>query len=496
MLRTTKANYTSFRHSIPWSLIPKTFRDAIIFASRLGISYLWIDSLCIVQDDSADWDREGATMAEVFANGLVTIAATHASSSEVGLFTTQQQYSPSLQVARANIGNRIYPIFARPTWSHATHAADEHPLSQRAWVFQELLLSPRSIHFIGVEIVWEFKETTCCECGKEKTAQEAMHWHRRLLQTTHRTIFEEWRDLVHSYSSKKLTYESDRLAALSGLATLWSHRSVGAYLTGLWSDDLLEDLVWISQSPAKRTWPILYEAPSWSWVSITVSIGSKASIICHLPLDFDRWYATVISASCTPRGLNPFGAVKSGHLLLRGRCVDAMISYGTPVFYTAMYDSPLSAYVSVGAVKYVFMADVALWEAGPDFMPAGTVVKMLLMQAGQIPRNLSDDQVHLPTWRFLVLRSSLAERGSYERIGLLHIDVDEIYWAFVSKRVLEPERQKSTTQDHRQEVKSIERSWLDRVDRKSGRLEDICEDIDRPLFRQLDRTAPQDYRIV
>ncbi|KAF2026981.1 hypothetical protein EK21DRAFT_72945, partial [Setomelanomma holmii] len=76
VLGTLKDNYETFKENIPWSMMPATFRDVVWFTFRLGITHIWIDSLCIVQDDLADWDREGAIMADIYTGCVVTLAAT------------------------------------------------------------------------------------------------------------------------------------------------------------------------------------------------------------------------------------------------------------------------------------------------------------------------------------------------------------------------------------------------------------------------------------
>jgi len=85
-LKTTRETIENFQRSIPWQDLPQTFRDAITVVDQLGLKYLWIDSLTIVQDDIEDWRLEGSKMAEIYRNSYVTISATSASCSNSGLF--------------------------------------------------------------------------------------------------------------------------------------------------------------------------------------------------------------------------------------------------------------------------------------------------------------------------------------------------------------------------------------------------------------------------
>ncbi|OCL12099.1 HET-domain-containing protein, partial [Glonium stellatum] len=151
------------RRDIQWARLPRNFQDAITTCRRLGIDYLWIDSLCIIQSgygSAEDWTEHATLMQFVYANSILTIAATRAASAEGGCFTERD---PDL----------VYP----PTviWSGrqaAAHSDDElwddgdshylkfmnSPLGQRAWVFQERLLSKRMLHFGLDQIFWECDE--------------------------------------------------------------------------------------------------------------------------------------------------------------------------------------------------------------------------------------------------------------------------------------------------------------------------------------------------
>lgn len=61
-LKTTSKNRRQMERDLSWSFLPKTFQDAILVTLHLGMQYIWIDSLCIIQDDALDWDRESARM--------------------------------------------------------------------------------------------------------------------------------------------------------------------------------------------------------------------------------------------------------------------------------------------------------------------------------------------------------------------------------------------------------------------------------------------------
>jgi hypothetical protein len=95
MFKTERGSLNLRRRNIPWDIIPRTFQDAITFVRRLGLRYLWIDSLCIIQDDRADWERESAKMASIYTNAVLTIAATKSADSEGGCFSVVPESVPT-----------------------------------------------------------------------------------------------------------------------------------------------------------------------------------------------------------------------------------------------------------------------------------------------------------------------------------------------------------------------------------------------------------------
>jgi hypothetical protein len=91
-LKTTQETLDLHKARIPWQSLPKTFQDAIEFTRRLGVRYIWIDSLCIIQHDKEDWERESAKMYEVYRKSYLTLAATSSANAEGGCFTHDPLY--------------------------------------------------------------------------------------------------------------------------------------------------------------------------------------------------------------------------------------------------------------------------------------------------------------------------------------------------------------------------------------------------------------------
>jgi Heterokaryon incompatibility protein (HET) len=161
--RLLQENILSFTGDIPFSILPQTFQDAITTVDKLGIEYLWIDSLCIVQDSTADWTVEAARMSKVYANSYLNLAATASRNSQEGLFRTREP-SYVKQCRYVPHEDRYFSKFISSIRQKSTVGWDcvnpsdwvtaivEAPLNSRAWVYQERALAPRILHFSYSEL--------------------------------------------------------------------------------------------------------------------------------------------------------------------------------------------------------------------------------------------------------------------------------------------------------------------------------------------------------
>jgi hypothetical protein len=167
---TTLATLGKHKKGIPWGSIPKTFQDAIKFALKLDIKYLWVDSLCIIQDDISDWDIQSSEMADIYQNSYLTLAATASSGDSQGCFPEGAGLKDEPEIHIPQDVTDGCPIGLRKSLKHWNTISPNlfmknYPLLSRAWVFQERMLSPRVLHFCRSELVWECRETAKCECG-------------------------------------------------------------------------------------------------------------------------------------------------------------------------------------------------------------------------------------------------------------------------------------------------------------------------------------------
>ncbi|ORY18391.1 heterokaryon incompatibility protein-domain-containing protein [Clohesyomyces aquaticus] len=147
-LRTTKSSIRQFGEDIPWSSLTKTFQDAIHLTFRLGFKYIWIDSLCIIQDSIDDWRHEGSKMSSIYSNSFLTIAASRAFEGSQGLHCEQDAPLVPKSKSIQNSTGEDFNIYWRNVKSGINHNISRLPLLQRGWVLQERILSPRMLHLV------------------------------------------------------------------------------------------------------------------------------------------------------------------------------------------------------------------------------------------------------------------------------------------------------------------------------------------------------------
>lgn len=321
------------KHSIGLEELPRTFRDALHFTRDLGFRYIWIDSLCIIQDSNADWQQESAQMCHVYAKSYANISAS-AKNSTIGLFSLRNpRLLQPVTVRAKSIRTRVVDA---NIWRQQVEDA---PLNQRAWVLQERLLSPRNLHF-SKEIFWECNEATASETFPDrllslhgttlfkKIAREGLQISQDLQQNhwlhAARRIHASWKHIVQKYSRSALTFESDNLVAIGGLAQSLQSALNDKYLAEIWQNQLVAQLLWFRKDKSFSK-PKSYIAPSWSWAS-----GNGA-------VEFWDPFA-VQSAQCGPlislestnidyKTSNLFGQVRSGSLCLYGKLFQITFVY-------------------------------------------------------------------------------------------------------------------------------------------------------------------------
>ncbi|KAJ4355577.1 uncharacterized protein N0V89_003597 [Didymosphaeria variabile] len=274
-LRLLTTNIEQLKEGIPRDTIPRVFSEAIDVCWHLGLRYLWIDSLCILQDSVEDWVRESQLMGMIYSRAMINIGATGSTNCNGSLFNTAQEAPSVGLVAWEGVDDIKYVVVENDIeWSKSFM---DQPLLRRAWVMQERLLATRMIHFAQSQLVWECRTTAATEAYPVRVPEALWPFHNRRNRFWGAEFTEDdgaWSVLVGEYSKCELTFSKDKLVALSGLVTALEATGLtrGRYWAGMWEADLPYCLLWtrgaIDPSQQEASRPSAYRAPSWSWASL------------------------------------------------------------------------------------------------------------------------------------------------------------------------------------------------------------------------------------
>ncbi|CAO2652046.1 Nn.00g003290.m01.CDS01 [Neocucurbitaria sp. VM-36] len=332
----------SLRNGIYFRDLPKTFREAIDLCRVLDIAYLWIDSMCIFQDDLKDWHAEAASMCQVYSAALCNIAATSAQDSSIGLrfeydtkmsrpfrlFAPEQFWLSSKK--QTSIEYLIIPL-------HSFMIDVEFaPLNNRAWVFQERLLSRRILHVTASGVYWECLSNTSSVLYPERLpgwSMSAIYEVRAqfsLLQattcdnpsvtrTSDNEIYHVCNTLCKDYSRLAMTREEDKLVAIQAIAQQLSQVNGDRLVCGLWEQHLMPQLLWFHDGNSiQKPFPLRWRAPSWSWASQNRHIRHAA----HLSCGYGQARATVDNIDMDT---HLSGQLRDASLTLCGKVVEATL---------------------------------------------------------------------------------------------------------------------------------------------------------------------------
>lgn len=338
-LITDSSNYRTHQDKIPFSRLPQLFQDVVIATRRLGMRYLWIDCLCIVQDDRHDWELEVARMDRIFENSTLTIAALDAESSQDGILGARTEYSvPPVpfpdHTTTYNCNSEL--LLQSVSNSHTNlQKYNDAPLTKRAWVLQERLLSHRVLFFGKDRLSFECRSASFSEqywFQRPGTSKRIQPDPREYIETstyhltTNTDPYDVWCEVVENYTICRLSHVDDTLPALAGLARRFGKQVEDQYLAGLWRQDLNRELSWTvdwpyrfpSKKPPSNTSRRRYIAPSWSWASQRRPVYLTKLGDYYEPAVYD-W--NIISVETEAAGQDRFGQIKSGRLIIHGRMI-------------------------------------------------------------------------------------------------------------------------------------------------------------------------------
>ncbi|PMD32836.1 HET-domain-containing protein, partial [Hyaloscypha variabilis F] len=223
----TATTVDSLSQGIMVSQLPRTIQDAIHICRKFGFQYLWVDSVCIMQDDPKAWRYESEKMGSIYQGSAISIAALHAEDNNGGCFAKREPLK--------NISLHFPP--------RSTHILSSHVMSD-GWAFQELLLAPRTLYFGSHGIYWDCRQARRNDLfprGVPEMSSE--EWNSPI-------GIRPWQEIVKYYSRLKLTYSTDKLVAIAGIVELVkaANRTLACavvnYSAGIWAYDFPEQLLW------------------------------------------------------------------------------------------------------------------------------------------------------------------------------------------------------------------------------------------------------------
>ncbi|KAF4332671.1 het-domain protein [Fusarium beomiforme] len=458
--RTTHSTLSEHLESIEVDSLPQTYKDAIQITRSLGLRYLWIDSLCICQDDPDDWARESAAMQQVYAGAYLTIAADKASSLTDGfLIRSKREHVPTkLKVSSSENVSDVADISAysfevpaiKTCGARSWMELDKEPTTYRAWAMQERLLPQRLLHFASDQLYFECNRHFLSEDGVkvlgrwnsvypgvEKSFSDIAR--KSMVSITHQL----WYLILENYTGRQLTVKSDRLPAISGLAALIKQKlnskkgpteSVTEYVAGLWSDALIEGLRWTvigrrsigNILPDARPLPgeLEYIAPTWS----PASFDGRSAHGMTMP----GWVNVAVAKefSVTPKNKeNPLGELVDGSITLCAPMIKMELSEIPDEDEAKLGDwrrnmrlctprgSAYGAYSSFDCFR-------GQSTESRDWVKNNSIFALILSEGRYLERQTEGNTLYhaLLVIRVSEARRARAGREEFRRIGTIHLD--------------------------------------------------------------------------
>lgn len=338
-VKTTTATIESHTKGIIFTDLPQTLQDALIVTAKMGMKYIWIDCICIIQDDPEDLAKELTTMSLIYKYAEITISASSALAVSKG-FLQERTWQPistpftlPLQTPDSKTGT------VQITDYNSYDFESQDPVHSRAWVFQEQILSARVVDFSSMMARWHCATRSRNDAGWPEPEPEvgngimsmfsALSIMDRQSQRGEDSSEYFWSWIVQEFSKRSLSFAGDKLLAVSAIAQEIGERTQDQYLAGMWQSNLLETLLWMreAKSPVKR--PDLYRAPSWSWASIEGEVDFPSRFAADDD-DETRPGLVVQLVTCHTQLEHlfaPYGAVRSGSLKLTGKLRRAIWYY-------------------------------------------------------------------------------------------------------------------------------------------------------------------------
>jgi hypothetical protein len=362
-LRTKTETLSAWCKELPGDDIPLTWKDAIFITKRLGYKYLWIDSLCIIQDSKQDWLTESSRMQLVYKHASFTIAAEASVDSKHGIFKSSNVFrshnstSSAVVPCRSSEDNLSGILLARPPLKSSSDCRG--PLSTRAWTLQEYSLSRRVLLYTCHYIYWSCLSQQYCESHSTTQNHPKSRWDSAVTFkipqqlplveiTKYTSVSADWYILLNEYANRNITFDRDRLPAISGLAKEFAatiETPYNKYCAGIWQSDFRRGLLWRALWTGLRR-SAEYVAPSWSWASMSLRMPNENARAAVSLYDRDLNYieetdedAIFLKFNVCMAGEDSFGEVLGGtSIRIRARCREISYIEGNRVIFDGMED--------------------------------------------------------------------------------------------------------------------------------------------------------------
>jgi hypothetical protein len=418
--QTTLSSLPTMKEKFHVRRLPQTIQDALTVCNGLNLKFLWVDCLCIIQNDAQDLARELAAMPQIYQQAWVTISASTASSADDGFlhdrgYKTHGNQTPiSLPYACNDGVNSGTIIIGEGSAPSVAEQNNRLPIHHRAWTYQERRLSPRILDFTNRNL------TFICRTGKRCQGHGSMLWtspEAGLWKAQQHNIpcledqdLPTWHSVVVGYMNRKLTFSNDKLKAIAALADVYRIRTKKTYVAGLWKESLIRDMCWRMLPSASlsttNSWlprPANYLAPSWSWASVVMREGYEFEFF---PSNYAEVKADAVIRHISLKQEPPnttYGHIESGYLIVEGLASNVIWFYN-------------QASLELGH-QFVTTSRDALESFWGDCSAERMLVTALILTRGKM--------THYYVGHF-IFGLLLVERtpGSFQRVGTFHSSVN------------------------------------------------------------------------
>jgi len=340
-LMCSKSNLLELERDGIWlSRLPQTIIDAIRVSHELGISFLWVDRLCIVQDDAEDLRCELRKMSEIYATASIVISASRAESADQGFLQDHDSMGDACKINfDAESDQPTMLLF------HSKNDIQNgiEPIDWRAWTMQEHFLAARTLRFGSKQVEWKCKTERLYDGGEDGNPRSYDRWAGEIAQLkqsgsqgndqsapppiSSNAAVRPWKRLAFDSTTRGVTYQSDRFHTVASMAKIYAETfKLGGddYIVGLWRPRICHDLLWNLTQRRKFRKHIINDPriPSWSWMSARYDVAfSSISADC----DADRLRIMQFDIKLVDQQ-NPFGEVEYARLVVEGAVLDIIWS--------------------------------------------------------------------------------------------------------------------------------------------------------------------------